>query len=160
MMTRKFFFFWKKYSILVRKVQSLTAHYQTKCFTSKNQKVGWRCLLHARRRKRAANVTHCMTARKVVESCCCWMFVNVWGLLLLCFHQATKRGKRLVGRIRTGMWRHDGPERGDWLGLGRVRVRGERERERERERGPRRLDGAVFLRAWKLPSIEMKKNFV
>ncbi len=58
--------------IPVFKVQSLTGHYQTKCFTSKNRNkgwkgeffVGWRFLLHALEEERKGGkwrkVTHCM----------------------------------------------------------------------------------------------------
>ncbi len=48
-----------KKKIPVFKVQSLTGHYQTKCFTSKNRKkwkreflVGWRILSNARREEK------------------------------------------------------------------------------------------------------------
>ena len=41
------------------------------------------------------------------------------GLAAAVFTTLQKGEDGLVGRIHTGMWRHDGPDRGNWLGLGR-----------------------------------------
>lgn len=67
-------------------------------------------------------MTHCTQAGRVVESCCCWILVNVWGLLLRCFHHATKRGRR-AGWTDSHRYVERSKRRRDCVGLGRVRVR-------------------------------------